>query len=410
MLLTLFPPNQFGSKSTLWKNTVDKIISDPLWSARDATDSSHILMVPLHFSFLTNDKAGIDAFENLFSRFSYRELKIGQLDQAQWMYLLSRYLSLKAEFEIEYTDADNNLLNRLMAWTHSRWHFLPAWQWGKRSFSGVKKRIEYVLSLQVPKLPSYYSAIIDYELFLFAIAADLKYISLNNNEFFSTEYISTLDEIRVCVMDVLRKKGSFTSQGWLFQKGVWADYRDYAYCGHAELSGELKPLKISTIAVDSSHSHRFPLWLRSFYLSQESDSDREEIKIIINAFSYQFKHHVAIRSTGYLKLNNYMDGNNGVYRYKYSTIGSNSKLGYGPYELSGVLGESWYPFLIDVDDVYHYYKLSFPLPIEAIDLYTGPNTTRKRNPLFKWPDFFSNGFAELISGQSYYLSKNYKLE
>lgn len=41
-------------------------------------------------------------------------------------------------------------------------------------------------------------------------------------------------------------------------------------------------------------------------------------------------------------------------------------------------------------------------------LYVGTNTKRDRNPLYTWPDYFTNGFAELVAKQSYYLTQHYR--
>ena len=39
----------------------------------------------------------------------------------------------------------------------------------------------------------------------------------------------------------------------------------------------------------------------------------------------------------------------------------------------------------------------FPLSVEALNYYVGPNTSRERHHIFAWPDYFENGFAELFS-------------
>ena len=42
------------------------------------------------------------------------------------------------------------------------------------------------------------------------------------------------------------------------------------------------------------------------------------------------------------------------------------------------------------------YGGAFPPGGEVVRTYTGPNTTRDRNPMVKWPEFFENGFGELL--------------
>jgi hypothetical protein len=91
-----------------------------------------------------------------------------------------------------------------------------------------------------------------------------------------------------------------------------------------------------------------------------------------------------------------MDGWNGVYRWGYVTQGENN--GYGPYELSGMFLYGWWSLLGSerVADVHAAQVSRFPLPDHVLDVYVGPNTTRTRHPLMRHPQFFTNGFAQLI--------------
>ena len=66
-----------------------------MWIERDAYDASHVLMIPSHYAFLSQDKEGISDFEVLMTRFAVNELPTDQLHQAQRMYFVSRYLVLK---------------------------------------------------------------------------------------------------------------------------------------------------------------------------------------------------------------------------------------------------------------------------------------------------------------------------
>jgi hypothetical protein len=402
-----------GSSSELWHDTIDKVIKSPLWSTRDAYDSAHILMVTLHFSFVANDKNAIRSFENLFARFSTQELAFGQLNQVHWLYLTSRYLALKCQFGYPFNSADRYLIHRLSSYIYTKWLYLPSFQWGRYPFVGTKARLDFILSPQDISYPSYYKAVTDFELFIFAIAADLKFILQKKDIELGKENTQTIKEVVNYAFKILMVRGVFTSDdGWLFQQGIWTDHPDYKYSGHLLISPSLKPKKQRNIAEDSSHSHRWPLWLRSLSLSEESGKYSELINKIYMALSFQFKNHVVVidDEAGYLKLNNYMDGSNGIYRYKYQTIGKNKQSGYKSYALSGILGESWYPFLDNVDLIFRTYALSYPLPEDAIKLYVGPNTTRIRNPLYQWPAFFTNGFAKLIAMHAWYVSKNYKIK
>jgi hypothetical protein len=406
-----------NSATALWEKTVGTVLKDPLWNTRDAYDSGHILMVPLHYAFIANDKNAVSKFEDLFSRSSRRENPYGQLNQVHWLYLVSRYLALKIEFDYPLNPADEYLVKRLSLYIHIKWLFDQSFQWDRIPFAGTKLRLDYIQSKEASRKRSYYIAVTDFELYLFSIASDLRFVlksrSSKDPHIISKEVENTLAEVTNYAVQVLRSRGSFTSDGgWLFQQGIWDDHPDRLYSGHLNLGKNLEPKKNVNGAEDSSHSHRWPLWLRSIYLSQSDSSQQGYLLKVIKSLSFQFNNYVAVinKDSGYLTLNNFMDGHNGIYRYRYVTVGSNAQLGYGQFGLSGILGQSWYPFLLNVDEVYKEYSESYPLPEDAINLYVGPNTTRKRNPLFQWPDFFTNGFAELIALQSYYLASNYSVK
>jgi len=92
-------------------------------------------------------------------------------------------------------------------------------------------------------------------------------------------------------------------------------------------------------------------------------------------------------------INNYLDGNNGVYLY--SPKRYPEKLGYGPSQLSGILTLSWYSFLNSEKLNYQFREVNFPLSTSALNYYIGPPTTRERHSLLSWPEYFTNGFAQL---------------
>ncbi|WP_146146924.1 hypothetical protein [Pseudomonas sp. BBP2017] len=406
--------SRIGSASDAWKKNISTLTVEPLWNARDAYDASNTLMIPMHFAFVAGDKKGIKQFETLMSRFASQELPGGRLNQAQWIYFVSRYLALRSEFDYPLTRNNIYLAQRVSAWLHSRWMFEPALQWGHLPLIGSKSRLRLAQSNSEVWPLSYYPAITDYELFLFSIAGDISFINKKNPEALkelSSEIKSSVRELIASGISVVRSRGKFSETGgWLFQQGMWTDHPDFRFAGHSELRTDLGEWRVKDIAEDSSHSHRWPLFFRSMIMGTEQQAnDREYLIRAYQGFSNQLVEHViTIRGTSVL-LKNYMDGKNGLYRYRYSTVGSNSDLGYGPYGLSGTLGISWYPFAAKTDSIYERYANSYPLPENVLNLYVGPNTTRARNPLIEWPAFFTNGFAELIAKHGLYLSKNYNL-
>lgn len=366
-------------------------------------------MVPLHYAFVTGDHAGILDFETLMARFATQELTGGQLQMAQWMYFVSRYLSLRIKFGHPLREIDKALTQRLAAWLHVRWEYEPGFNWGRTPFIGSKARLADIRNSSKREPLSYYSAVTDYELFLFAIASDLKHITQKHHgilEYAGKSIPVGIDEIFSTGIAIIRERGAFKKNGgWIFQKGVWTDHRDLRYAGHAEPAPDLPESRLAEISEDSSHSHRWPLFLRSMmHATQKNSEDEKYLLKVYKGFSYQFSRMVVKRDRDGILLTKYMDGHNGLYRYRYSTVGANEQLGYGPYMLSGILGESWYPFAHEVDDIFDIYARSYPLTSRILTIYVGPNTTRARNPLFTWPDFFTSGFSELIAKQGSHLS------
>lgn len=404
--------SDMGSSSAGWKKYISVLVREPLWSARDAYDGSHILMTPMHFAFSSGDKNGVKQFEYLMGQFASRELPSGQIIQAQWIYFVTRYLALRSEFNYPFSAIDSYLIQRVSSWLHNRWLYEPAYQWGQLPLIGEKSRISLIRRADSKWPVSYYSAVKDYELFLFSAASDMQFVYEKQADqiLIAPEVKESIKEMRSTGIAIVLERGVFTDHGgWLFQPGIWSDYPDFRFAGHSEMKPNLEERRIPNISEDSSHSHRWPLFFRSMIAASNSnDNERELLLKAYHCFSKQFTQKVVIIRGRSILLSNYMDGSNGIYRYRYATIGSNDKLGYGPSALSGVLGVSWYPFASNVSGVYRIYKNSYPLDKDVLGLYVGPNTTREVNPLFKWPGFFTDGFAELIAKQGEYISIHYK--
>ncbi|WP_412481689.1 hypothetical protein [Pseudomonas asiatica] len=403
--------SEIGSSSEEWRKTISLLTREPLWKARDAYDASHVLMTPMHFAFAVGDTKGVKEFEYLMDRFARQELPGGQLNQAQWMYFVTRYLALRVEFNYPLNAVDSYLAQRTSNWLHNRWLYEPSYQWGEIPLTGIKSKITFIQKKSEWPL-SYYPAITDYELFLFSAASDLRFIYEKQQEkiLIDPQVKESIKEMQSAGITTILERGTFTSDGgWLFQPGVWRDHPDFRFAGHTDLKTNLEEKRVPNISEDSSHSHRWPLFFRSMIAASDSkDKNRKLLLKAYEGFSNQFTQKVVIVENGSILLKNYMDGSNGIYRYKYATIGSNDNLGYGPSSLSGILGLSWYPFGSNVSGIYKIYENSYPLKENILRLYVGPNTTREVNPLFSWPSFFTNGFAELIAKQGTYISLHYQ--
>lgn len=394
------------NKEQLWNLTVTEYLSDDLWTPKNMYDAGHYLMVPLHAAFYLEKEEWQKQFSNHFKRFveeynsQTNNISTNQLQRFHYFYLASRFIVLSNAYgksELIPKGLTEILFNEV----EEIWTAEPNWPWDKYSFEGkVKDRLMWKLNTNNFS-KKYYTGIIDLEFFLFAIAADLRqYERLTNNNNYSWKI--TLTEILNVAYKVFNKRVVHLNDGgWLFQPGVFSDHRDYLYVGNNLITKNMEPKQILNIAMDSSHSHRFALWLQS--LNGAYNIGEEEFiyyNTLIKGLEVQFFNKVIVNPTeefSAYRTNNFMDGRNGVYRWEYETQGENN--GYGPYELSGTFVLGWWSFLDspNIRDVYRDMSKMFPLPDNVIKTYVGPNTARDRHHLVKVPNYYKNGFAQLIT-------------
>jgi len=393
--------NYSDNINLLWQNTIHKILQDPLWKERDAYDAGHFLMIPLHIAFISQDHNKINDFSTFFKNFTEKHSQdnfefLNTLTKLHFLYLASEYLTLANAYHVALPP---ELPSIIVESLKSIW-YQPAWQWKEcgrdLSFKNMNERIEWKLqNIEVPY--SYCRAIIDEELFTFAIAADLKTILKDKSPKF-------IDEIIDVSYKVFKQETVFLdTERWLFQPGVFTDHRDYVYAGWNKIEPDLHKNPIPGIARDTSHSHRFPLWLISLqkgFTAQKEDERAKYFSKLQQGLSKQFLEKALIPPSNEFpnyRTTNFMDGHNGVYRYGYITQGKGR--GYGPYELSGTMLLGWWSFLPEksIRDVYCYISSRFPLSEKEIKTYLGPDTTRDRHPLIKGRAQFENGLLELIT-------------
>jgi len=388
------PPAAVSRLDQLWSEIIVVYTQDELWTSVNNYDAAHVLMFPMHWAFKQPSVVYREAFDGYFERYS----QVGSLNdetnnlrKLQYLYLHSQYLTLVAHTAQSFTPWQQALLQELLAEVEYQWNDYPAWNYGGVTYAGgMKERLDDKLSDRT-FTPEYSQAIFDEEFFLLAIAADLTTILREDAS-------ATLLDIRSKTYELFVNQSVFVGDGWLFQPGVWSHHPDYRYAGHTEVLPDLDQRIVDDIATDSSHFHRMPVWLKSF--SDSYESGRPELAFfndLIARTRYQFENVIFVPPDEQFlgpRLVNFTDGRNGVYRYNYDTVAEGS--GYGPYELSAVaLPLGWYVFLDSDVLASAYEELKFPMSATLIDLYVGPNTTRERHPLVKWPDYFTNGFAEL---------------
>lgn len=397
-------PRIDSSDMKLWNTTVHRLLQDSLWQQRDAYDAGHFLMVPLHAAFASNHGPWMKDFHNFFQRFldfhAHDDFdSLGKLTRLQFMYLGSQYLILANKSSVP---APEGLQTLLLESLDKIWH-QPAWQWrvcgaGSEFPDGMVQRINWKLTHK-KVTQSYCRAIIDEEWFSFSISADLKSILGQRSPTF-------IDDSLSLAYQVLSREVAFESDHsgkWILQPGGWSDHPDYAYAGWSRKVKGLEKKPVPGIAPDTSHFHRMPLWLLSLQRAFELEGDHSKAVYITqlrNGLAAQFLEEVLVPpSEGFpnYRMYNYMNGHNGLFRYKYVT--QRERLGYGPYELSGTMLLSWWTFLPAdrVQTIYSEIASSFPLSSEEIAVYLGPDTSRDRHPLIKGTAQFQDGLLELIT-------------
>lgn len=389
LLVVIFVAGCWGEGSEEPANaSAMELLSQPLWTERDAYDAAHHLMVPMHAAFARGRFWEIERFASFFSEFRGTgavEFVSDRFHRLQFLYLYGRFISLLATQE----SCSRRLLDH-HATALSYWIPIvtsPAWQWDRSDFPTLFDRVRWKLDQDVVAY-SYYRAITDEDLYGLAIGADLAAVASGC----SLESVPQYAQSIALAREVFSRELTATAPGgWVFQKGVWTDHPDYAYAGHQEISPNLQPLPVPGISPDTSHSFRLPLFLVSFACAEEPGSQFREFFVRLSAqLAVQWSVRTLIMpdaSFRGVRMTNYMDGENGVYRYGYVTQGPTS--GFGPYELSGSFNLGWWSFVGQTAEAVHASQLeNLPFPAEVISTYVGPNTTRVRNPAFTEPGFY----------------------
>jgi len=376
-------------------------LQDDLWNEIYIYDAGHYVMLPMHVAFWANEDAWVNDIRDLMKRsvenlgdISDLPSSSGLLNWLQYAYLMSRYITLEqAEPDLIVT-----LASYLDQEVHRIWSKYPAWMWSREPFPNMRERVEWKLNCTDPQY-SYYRCIFDQEIFVFAIAADLIFYDFSHNGVLT--HVDTHRQISEYAYRVFVDRVSYTNENaWVFQPGVWTDHGDYAYAGQRDKGTNLVKKPVPGIAEDSSHAHRMPLWLvslRSIY--QKDDEEYAYYDNLINGLGKQVVDNVLsypTESFGGIRMTNYMDGSNGLYRWQYITAGNDD--GYGPYELSATFLLGWWSFTNNntIKGAYKQMIDLYPLSDAVIKTYVGPNTTRERNPWIDVPDSLNKGLYELI--------------
>lgn len=377
-------------------------LDDPLWIGRDIYDAARTLMIPMYYAFSSNDTHLQALFADHFCEFANtletdpKQISQGRLNRLCYWYLVSRFMVLSLQHDAAHL-IPANLEERLLAELRALWSETAAWQWAHDPFpGGMKERLDWKLSVPSVKR-SYYRSIIDEELYTLAIGADM----LHASRLQGVSPAPFLVEIQDMAWRVFHDRVAWKDDGgWLFDLGAWTDHPTYAYAGYQqEPASDDEPLRISDVATDTAHSQRHVLWLRSLAGSYEYRSEGWRYYVsLLRGFDTRFRSHVLVspdETAPCYRTTNFIDGSNGVFRWDYATCPDD---GYLPYESSGTILCGWWALLSsEAQHIYLRVLRTLPPADCCMDFYVGPNTSRDRHPLVVWPDYFENGFAELIA-------------
>ncbi len=342
----IFSPSYSDS---LWNITVKPYLAEPLWKTETSYSAGHFLMLPMYAAFEQQNTAWKNDFAQQFKRFAdsgANDMGKTLLYRIQYIYLASEYINLCTQYHEEQL-IPANLYAIVYNKIESTWMKDKIWNWRhpaykKTSFKNMRTKVLWKLYNKTIQEPTYQTCILDEEFFTMAIAANLKsylhHTSQLNN--------ALLDDMTQIAYEAFNKRVLFTADGgWIIQAGYWSNYADFLYAGNSMVTDSIVPRPIPTIAEDFSHSMRYPQWINSFLKASDSNS---------SMYAYYMKLKVGLTTQLFNKVivppsveineyqaTNYMDGINGVYRYKYN----GRQGGIGPYQLSGALQIGWWSFL-----------------------------------------------------------------
>lgn len=382
----------------IWDNTIKEYLLDEQWTSDYIYDAGHALLIPMVASFKLNNKEWKNQFYNFFERYltEYKKDENGidksTLNYTQFLFLISNYVALANDYE-ESDELINNLELMLYDELLRIWNE-PAWIWDHPDFENMGERLKWKLDTKNVER-SYYRVIFDVDWYMFGIAANLCSDSKYKEE-------KAIQDILDLAYRYFYQESIFTaSDGWLIQQGVWSDHPDYAYAGNTEKNENIERLPVYNLAWDSSHFHRMPAILRSLRSAHASDTEEYQFyDKLIHSLANQFMNEVYVEPNNQfngVRLTNFMDGWNGIYRWNYATTAKEND-GIGPYENSGTYLFGWWAFLEDerITNTYSQMAEFFPLDDNVIKTYVGPNTTRNRHEMVAQPNLYENGYSELI--------------
>ncbi len=361
------------SQEATWSKVVRPYLATQLWRANAAYDAAHFLMVPLHAAFFLGDTVWERDLAGQFAAYAGRgdepSVKPAErLGRSQYLYLASEFL-VEAARSGRTDLIPKGLEASVTAELDQAWNKDDVSAQGHRMSGGLAARLRWKNDNATPG-PRYLRAIDDRDRMAFATAADLLvYRRLTKQSGGSSGWLTGVVDAGYATYKA--RVEWQPDGGWLFQPGWWDGYKDFAYAGATDVN-TTSPRPHPHQPEDASHALRWSGWLRSLAAEAEGNPERKQFyeKMLAGLETQLFNHVIVPPSDTFAayRLNNYMDGSNGLYRWTASGAGGH---GVGPYGLSGSLTMGWWSFLGTARsrDLYQKLAAQFPLPDQIQALY-----------------------------------------
>ena len=163
----------------------------------------------------------------------------------------------------------------------------------------------------------FFRAFIDYDMFIFAIAADLRAVSQNRPELIrSSRDQNLIEDVYQTAMKALKERTSAGEHGnqFLFDRGLWSDNPVAAYAKCRDKEQPKKECRWSGYVSDISHAQRWPMWLQSFHAASTDSHTRKTIQLWRSNLARQIADQViSFDGEGRPIMTNFMDGMDGWY-------------------------------------------------------------------------------------------------
>lgn len=199
------------------------------------------------------------------------------------------------------------------------WQEAPAWHW-LAPFPNMRARALARLD-GAPGMERrrFFRAFIDYELHIFAVAADLRAAARHRPDLVRSAADRALIEDATAIgWRVLSERIDLgpDGAGFAFDRGWWGDNPASAYADCTAPEPPTAECPRAQIVQDVSHAHRWPLWLQSFHAGYAEPGRRARIERWRRNLARQIGAQVlSFDAQGRPRMSNFIDGHDGWYLF-----------------------------------------------------------------------------------------------